>query len=163
MTTDDEVAGAVIRISVEALAKAQRLVWGAAPYELGGIMVGWWEGDSTAVVGDLLHVPDHASGRSHYERRHTRAQEVLDGYRRAQDDQRRGYVGEWHSHPVPQPPSSTDRGALSAIVRQARLPVALVVLALTREGGVDVHGLIGHPRWPRRTAIAPAVIERMSL
>ena len=162
MTTDDEVTGAVIRISVEALAKVERLALDAAPHELGGIMVGWWEGDSTAVVGDLLHVPDHSSGRSHYERRHSPAQEVLDDYRRTQDDQRRGYIGEWHSHPAPQPPSSTDRGALSAIVRQSRKPVALVVLALTREGAVDVHGLIGHPRWPRRTVIAPAVVERMS-
>ena len=55
---------------------------------------------------------------------------------RTRDDPRCGYVGEWHSHPAPQPPSATDRGALSAIVRQDRKPVALVVLALTREGEV---------------------------
>ena len=87
---------------------------------------------------------------------------MLDVYMRTRDDPRCGYVGEWHSHPAPQPPSSIDRGALSAIVRQDRKTVALVVLALTREGEVTSHGLIGRSRWPRRASIEVAPVERMS-
>jgi hypothetical protein len=51
---------------------------------------------------------------------------------------------------------------LSAIVRQAHQPIALVVLALGREGEVAVHGLVGRPRWPRRTVIERALVERMA-
>ena len=163
MTTDDQGGEPQVRVAAQALANAERLALDASPHELGGIMVGWWEGDSTAVVQALLPVPDHAAGRSHYERRHSPAQEVLDVYMRTHNDPRCGYVGEWHSHPAPQPPSATDRGVLSAIVRQRRKTVALVVLTLTGEGEVTSHGLIGRPRWPRRASIEVALVERMSL
>lgn len=163
MTTDDKASEPQVHVAAQAIANAERLALDASPRELGGILVGWWEGHSNAVVQALLPVPDHTAGRSHYERRHSPAQAALDVYMRNHDDPRCGYVGEWHSHPAPQPPSSTDRDALSAIVRQGRKTVALVVLALTGEGEVTPHGLIGHPRWPRRASIEVALVERMSL
>ena len=162
MTTADAAGEPQVRVASTALANAERMALDASPHELGGIMIGWWEGDSTAVVQAMLPVPDHSSGRWHYQRRHSPAQEILDVYMRTRDDPRCGYVGEWHSHPAPQPPSATDRDALSAIVRQDRKTVALVVLALTRHGEVNPHGLIGRPRWPRRASIEVAPVERMS-
>lgn len=162
VTTDDRAEKPQVRIAEQALTVAEGRALEASPNELGGIMIGWWEGDSTAVVQELLPVPDHQAGWAHYERRHSPAQDVLDDYLRTHHDPRCGYIGEWHSHPAPQPPSSIDRGTLSGIVRQVRRPVALVVLSLTPEGGVAADGLIGRPRWPRRAAIDPAPIERMS-
>lgn len=160
--TIGELSGAIIRVSKDSLASAELLALKASPHELGGILVGWWEGNSTAVVVEFLPVADHAAGRAHYERRHALAQGALDGYLRDRDDSRLGYVGEWHSHPAPQPPSRIDRSELNAIVRQARKQVALVVLAIDERHAITAHGLIGHPRWPRRTAIETAVVERMS-
>lgn len=161
MTSDDQVRGEVIRVTATTLESAERLALKQSPHELGGIMVGWWEGGIAAVVKALIPVPDHTAGWSYYERRHVPAQKALDEYLRSRDDLRCGYVGEWHSHPAPQPPSLTDRSSLRSIVRQNRVPVALVVLALTSEGGVTAHGLVGYPRWPRRTALLESAIERM--
>lgn len=161
MTTVDRPGAPVVRISQQALAEAEALAHGALPNELGGIAVGWWEGDTVAVVQALLPVTDHRADRAHYERKHSSAQQVLDDHRRSGVDIAAGYIGEWHSHPAPQPPSSIDRGALGAIVRQTRHRVALIVLALNSKGEVAVHGLVGSPRWPRRVAIESAHIERM--
>lgn len=162
VTIGDRAEKPQIRIAEQALAVAEGAALEASPNELGGIMIGWWEGGSTAVVQELLPVPDRRAGRAQYERRHSSAQHVLDEYLRTHNDFRCGYIGEWHSHPAPQPPSSIDRGTLSGIVRQVRRPVALIVLSLTPEGGVAAHGLIGRPRWPRRAAIESAPVERMS-
>lgn len=159
MTTAEDTH--VIRISVQALLDAQVVAQAALPDESGGIVVGWWEGDDAAVVQALLPVPDHQAGRGHYERRQTLAQRALDDYLRSGLDSPSGYLGEWHSHPAPQPPSSIDRQTLSDIVRQERRRAVLLVLALNGANAVGVHGLVGHPRWPRRTGIGPARIERI--
>lgn len=151
-----------IRISDRVLVMAGRRAVNASPNELGGIVVGWWEGEHTAVGHELVPVADEHAGRAHYERRWARAQQILNDHLRRCDDPRLGYIGEWHSHPAPQPPSSIDRAELRAITHQFRQPVALVVISLQPTGEATPHGLIGRPRWPRRTAIAPAQIERAS-
>ena len=163
MTTADPDGIATIRVAEDALADGERLALEALPNELGGILVGWWEGNSTAVVVGVLSVPDDAAGRTHYERRHSRAQQALDSYRVSHGDPRLGYIGEWHSHPAPQPPSSTDRSELVAIVRESKKRAALVVLAVQEGNRVDTYGLIGSPRWARRPRVNAAVVERMTL
>jgi len=150
-----------VRLSGQALALAERHVVESVPKELGGVLVGWWEGHDTVVVHDFLIVPDHSAGWNHYDRVHKLADDLLVTYIRDAGDPRLGYVGEWHSHPAPQPPSATDRSALSSIARQSQSPVALVVLAVTSTSEVVAHALIGRVRWPRRTAIRPATVERM--
>lgn len=161
MTTDRAVDDK-IRIGDRTLTVASKHAVNASPNELGGIVLGWWEGEHTVVGHELVPVPDEHAGRAHYERRWARAQQILDDYLRRCDDPRLGYMGEWHSHPVPQPPSSIDRAELRAVTRQFHRPVALVVISLTSEGDVIPHGLICRPRWPLRTAIRPAPIERAS-
>lgn len=162
MTTDSAACGGTVQVSETALASAMLRSCDASTNELGGILVGWWEGASRACVVDLLLVPDETAARSHYTRRHLSAQKLLDTYRLGQTEPRIGYIGEWHSHPAPQPPSSVDRAALGAIVRQSRKQVAMIVLAADITGRVTAHGLIGRPRWPRRTFIEQAAIERTS-
>lgn len=162
MTTDKDASGMVVRVTEATLATGERLSREAAPREHGGILLGWWEGDSVAVVTELLSVPDTAAGPSRYRRRHALAQAGLDEYLVTRADPRCGYIGEWHSHPAPQGPSPIDRAELSALVRQAGKPVALIVLALRRGGGLTVHGLVGRPRRLRRAAIEIASIERLT-
>lgn len=160
MTTDNRPGGPAVHIDASALVEAEKRAVQGCPREVGGILVGWWE-DGTAVVHELLHVPDRKAGLAHYERRHSPAQQVLHDHLRAHNYPRCGYIGEWHTHPAPQPPSPNDRASLSGIVRQVRGPVALVVLAVTAEREVASHALIGTPRWPRRTRITAAPIERV--
>lgn len=160
--TDDRALAPRIRISRRALVEAEARAVSATPHEVGGIVIGWWEGDGIAVVHDLLSVSDPRAGHTHYERRHSPAQQALDDYLQPRSDRNAGYIGEWHSHPAPQPPSAIDRGALSSIVRQVRQPVALVVLSVTEDGKARPHGLIGRPRWPRRATIEIASVETMS-
>lgn len=161
VTTGERRSTPVVRITERTLAAAGSLARGVSPNELGGIIVGWWEGGRVAIVDDLLPVPDDRAGRAHYERRQWPAQRVLDDYLRTGTSPYSGYIGEWHSHPEPQPPSPIDRGALSAIVRQVYCPIALLVLALDRQGEVAVHGLVGRSRWPHRAVIEHTVVERM--
>lgn len=157
MTTDSSPGMPGVRIHASALVEAEKRAVQGCPREVGGILVGWWEGGA-AVVHELLDVHDRKAGLAHYERRHSPAQHMLHDHLRSHDDARCGYIGEWHSHPAPQPPSPNDRATLSGIVRQVRGPVALVVLAVTPEREVALHALIGAPRWPRRTRITVAPI-----
>jgi proteasome lid subunit RPN8/RPN11 len=152
---------ATVRLSDQAVALAERHSIESVPKEIGGVLVGWWEGRDTVVVHDFLIVRDHSAGWNHYVRVHQVADDLLVAYIKDAGDPRLGYVGEWHSHPAPQPPSATDRAALASTARQSQNPVALVVLAVTSSHDVVAHALIGRARWPRRTAIRPATIERM--
>lgn len=161
MTTAGDVAAneRKIVVSAQALQLASRHAAEAVPKETGGILVGWWESPNTAVVHDLLLVPDRKAGRWHYMRSHRRAQQVLDRYREG-GDPRVGYLGEWHSHPEPQPPSETDVKELVAIVRQRKSRGALIVLAVDRDQSVRPSGLIGLPRSKGQVDIEHAPIEQ---
>jgi integrative and conjugative element protein (TIGR02256 family) len=118
-----------LQVHREALDTATTLALAALPRETGGILVGWHE-DDTVVVIAMLAVPDKKAGRRHYVRNHKRAQKVLDQYREACADDRIGYVGEWHSHPAPQPPSNVDYNALVDLATDVAGQVVLVVLAI---------------------------------
>ena len=64
MTTADraQLQLPVVRVSRQALVLPSRHAIEAGSKELGGILVGWWEDDSTTVVHDLLIVPDADAG-----------------------------------------------------------------------------------------------------
>lgn len=112
-----------------ALALASRHAREAAPHETGGILIGWREGKSI-VVDHFLLVPDSTAAHGEYWRRHSEASNSLKEYLDAADDSRLGYVGEWHSHPRPSVASATDIRSITAIVKETRSPVALIVLVL---------------------------------
>ncbi len=115
--------------------------------ERGGILIGYREGQDV-VVEDLVQVPDATAGRSTYLRREGPAQQALDAYLdRARADDALGYVGEWHTHPGPAPPSPVDHHATRTMARRNRQPVALIVAALRDDHqSVDLHALISEPR-----------------
>lgn len=131
-----------------------------SPKEIGGILVGWWENGKTAIVHEFLVVPDVHSGTNHYERAQKEAQKLLTELIEECKDPKLGYIGEWHSHPVPQPPSRIDRNTIADITGEHRSPIALVVLAVTPDRKIIPFGLIGRNTWPRRILVEDASIER---
>ncbi|MFG1909445.1 Mov34/MPN/PAD-1 family protein [Kribbella sp. NPDC048928] len=163
MITDDRPRSGdpTVRVSRQALALGVRHAIESGLKEVGGILVGWWEGPKTAVVHEILVVSDDQSGLNHYDRKHDLAQSVLTKYLSGLEDHRMGYIGEWHSHPAARPPSDIDLEELVAISRRSRRPVVLMVLAVTADDDVIPHVVIGRGRWPHRRALTPAVLERM--
>ena len=122
----------------------------AAPNETGGILTGWREG-SMVVVQHALRIDDATAQRATYQRRHQAAEEALIRHLRHVDDPRVGYVGEWHTHPLLQPPSETDWASLRSVARVAGGPVALLVAALhpisdrvTTYAGIGRRSRLGH-------------------
>lgn len=96
--------------------------------ERGGILVGYRTAQGVHVE-DALTVHDDAATRSHYVRRSRPAQETLAAYL-STSDPLIGYVGEWHTHPLPLPPSPRDRRTMRLIAIRNRNPTALIVAAL---------------------------------
>jgi integrative and conjugative element protein (TIGR02256 family) len=138
-----------ISLSADAVETIRNAAWAAVPRETGGILIGWRGGATqlTVSVHTALVVEDPAAARTTYELNRDRAQTALDAYRAGQQDHNLGYVGEWHSHPAPQPPSRQDLRSLRASARLASGPVALVVPALVpAQKGLTWHGLVAERR-----------------
>lgn len=142
MTTDEQTVTTRLQLASTALNNGSDLARAALPRETGGILVGWHEGD-TIVVVDVLPVPDKHAGGHHYSRNHKRAQRVLAQHRKQTADNNVGYVGEWHSHPMPQPPSHLDLNSLAELTEVTDQTVALVVFAVHPDGAVSPVGAAG--------------------
>lgn len=119
--------------------------------ERGGILVGY-RTDNRLHVHEALVVPDHAAAQTRYVRRRHAGQRVLDEWLHATGDRAIGYVGEWHTHPAPLPPSPTDLKAARLMCLTNRQPVALLVAALAVDAkDVTLHALLTRPHTlPRR-------------
>jgi integrative and conjugative element protein (TIGR02256 family) len=140
---------AEITLSAEATETIRKAAWAAIPRETGGILIGWRGGTSrlTVCVHTALVVEDQAAAHTTYELNRDRAQTALDAHIASQQDHNLGYVGEWHSHPAPQPPSPQDLRSLRASARLASGPVALVVPAVApAHKGLTWHGRVAERR-----------------
>lgn len=112
--------------------------------ERGGILVGYRTAQGVHVE-DALTVTDDAAARAHYVRRSKPAQQTLAAYLRTSDPLI-GYVGEWHTHPLPLPPSPRDRRTMRLIAIRNSNPIALVVAALDQDlDQVQFYALLSEP------------------
>lgn len=149
----------LISLSNSALTLAARYTRENLPREVGGILVGWRE-ERTVVVHDVLLIADTFATGNRYDRRHQPADQQLRDYLDRANDRRLGYVGEWHSHREPQPPSLTDLRAVRAIARNLNTPVALVVLMSHRNGqSIEPTGRIAGRIKANRTRLYTAHIS----
>lgn len=131
--TDQAVA------TLKAQARATRI------NERGGILVGY-RTDTALHIHDALVVPDHAAAHTKYVRRGQGGQRVLEDWFHATGDPTIGYVGEWHTHPAPMPPSPTDLAAARIMCIKNRHPVALVVASLEAANNeVTLHAVLTRP------------------
>lgn len=149
-----------VMVDEVALANGCDLSLRALPRETGGILVGWRDGGSVVVRAFLL-VDDAQARSATYERRHATAQVVLERYMAKSSDDRVGYVGEWHSHPMPQPPSPQDLKSIRAAARLAHAQIALVVFAV--DPGLDTatpHGVIASRNKLRRIGLDEAAVRQ---
>lgn len=140
---------ALVLSTASAVAVMTRSAREAAPRETGGILTGWRQGN-TLVVQRALVIPDGFAGGTRYSRQHRSAEQALALHLSSMSDARLGYVGEWHTHPLPQAPSPTDWRSLREVARAAEGPVALLVAALdpdTQE--VTLFGGAGSRRFGR--------------
>lgn len=124
----------------------------ALPLETGGVLAGFRAGDQIVVTRAFTLTDAASTGRS-YVRREAAAQAWLADVLAAGPTVV-GYVGEWHTHPADQPPSSTDRSSLRDAARTSRDVVALLVLPFHDGRPRSIHGLVGQ----RRAALRPALV-----
>jgi integrative and conjugative element protein (TIGR02256 family) len=108
----------------------------AAPNETGGLLLGWWEG-TAVVVAHAVEVPDPDATSSRWTRHENTAQAALDAALSDPSHPWLGYVGDWHSHPAPVDPSTTDELSLRHASRQYPQPLALLVHQ--PDGHLDLH------------------------
>ncbi|MGF0308941.1 Mov34/MPN/PAD-1 family protein [Rhodococcus sp. IEGM1428] len=119
--------------------------------EYGGVLVGY-RTQNGLHIEDALLVPDHTAARTHYLRRGRDATTVLAEYLDLQSDPVIGYVGEWHTHPAPAPPSAIDHAAMRLMSSKNKRPVALVVAALElNHRDIQLYAMLSTPSsLPRR-------------
>jgi integrative and conjugative element protein (TIGR02256 family) len=137
----------------------------SAGKERGGLLIGYRDGNDI-VVEDIVEVPDATAGCTSYLRRERPARRALSAYlARTSAEDVTGYVGEWHTHPAPLPPSPTDQHTMRTMARKNRNPVALVVAAHDPDGGtVELHALVSKPDTARsrltgRHTVCDVVLE----
>lgn len=127
------------------------------PLETGGVLLGFHE-ENRIVVTHALVVDENAATPSRYVRDDILANELLTSFlvQRADNDPT-GYVGEWHTHPVPSKPSPTDMDALRQTAKVSGNPVALLVHMV---GGAEPFvGLIAQRKKLRRVSTAEALVS----
>ena len=79
-------------------------------------------------------MPDPRATRIRYRRDVVAAERILRARIRADDSDALGYIGEWHTHPLPIGPSTTDVHASGRLAVAGGHDIALLVLALGTRG-----------------------------
>lgn len=113
-----------------ALSRASRR---ALPREVGGLLLGYYTQKGPLVVAAPV-VPDPRATRLRYRRDAATAARILDDHVSRDRDELTGYLGEWHSHPLPIGPSRTDITSIRALANAGMHDVVLLVVALGPAG-----------------------------
>lgn len=103
-----------------------RMAAAAAPREVGGVLLGWWD-NAALIVRHSLEVADRRSTRFSWTRRPRATKSVLEQALGQLEHPWLGYVGDWHSHPEVCGASGRDEETLAATSGQYHDPVALIV------------------------------------
>lgn len=142
---------------IEALSNAARI---ALPYETGGLLIGWRDGEHVVVCSWLqLGTPNPRTNRFDIDAK--KATKVLKQHLRTTSNPLEGYIGAWHTHPALAPPSATDIETFGASAAATHAPLAFIVLA------TDGIASTAHIAWSGRrgghvivTAQKPITVER---
>jgi integrative and conjugative element protein (TIGR02256 family) len=126
------------------------------PAEAGGVLLGYRE-DANIIVTHALVVDGQSASTNRYVRDDVKANKLLHAFLngRASDDPT-GYVGEWHSHPAPSGPSSTDIAAMRATARSSDGPIVLLVHIPSRSDPFS--GMIAQRQRLGRVAMKEATV-----
>ena len=113
-----------------ALSRASRR---ALPREVGGLLLGYYTQEGPLVVAAPV-VPDPRATRLRYRRDAATAASILNAHVSRDREELIGYLGEWHSHPLPIGPSKTDITSIRALAHEGMHDVLLLVVALGPAG-----------------------------
>lgn len=122
-----------LHLSTRVWALAAGAATGGLPRETGGLLLGHY-GPAGLCVTDAIVVPDPRATRIRYRRDAAAAARILRDQMRSDTTGLLGYLGEWHSHPLPVGPSELDRRAALWLAAEGGHEVALLVLALGPRG-----------------------------
>ncbi len=132
----------------------------AVPNEAGGALLGWREGAGVNVM-DFIEVQSARPARARYELGIIGLNNTLADYLSKAADARVGYVGSWHSHPVPSGPSLVDRHTFRKTGRAHALPLAFLVAA-TNGRSTTFHTTWAGWRGSRYRLVPQATLTRSS-
>lgn len=123
----------VLNVSESAKAQMASAAARAHPNETGGVLVGVYL-DGQPWVTAAIEIASTDRGRHHFKIPYGKTQPAVHAAR--QDDDRLGYLGDWHSHPHDVGPSTTDLATLGLIsLKHPRSPnPTLVVIRHTNTG-----------------------------
>jgi proteasome lid subunit RPN8/RPN11 len=107
----------------------------AAPWETGGLLLGWWEGDQV-IVRHAVEVPDRRATTTSWVRRPRVARKIMHAALQQYNHPLLGYVGDWHIHPERCTASRRDVQSITETSRQYDEP--LVLLVRMPDGSLDV-------------------------
>ena len=122
----------------------------ALPREVGGILLGYYQAEGPRVVIAPV-VPDPRATRIRYRRDARAAALILEAHQNADVTGLLGYLGEWHTHPLPVGPSNTDVASAQRLAKDGGHDVALLVIAL------GPGGWVGHARTVRPAGSVRAI------
>lgn len=105
----------------------------ALPREVGGLLLGHYT-EIGPHVTEAHVVPDPRATRIRYRRDAVAAERILGSSIRADESGVLGYLGEWHTHPLPIGPSMTDVHASGRLAVAGGHDVALLVVAMGTRG-----------------------------
>lgn len=115
----------------------------ALPREIGGLLLGHFDKEGPRVTEAVI-VPDPRATRIRYRRDAAAAARILDARIDADATGLLGYLGEWHTHPLPFGPSGTDEYSILRLAADGSHDVTLLVLALGAHGWT-LHVRLGTP------------------
>lgn len=115
----------------------------ALPREVGGLLLGHFDKEGPRVT-DAVVVPDPRATRIRYRRDAAAAARILDGRIDSDATGLLGYLGEWHTHPLPLGPSGRDEYSILRLAEDGGHDVTLLVLALGTHGWT-LHARQGTP------------------
>lgn len=115
----------------------------ALPREVGGLLLGYYT-ETGPLVTEIRVVPDPRATRIRYRRDAVMAERILDSSVRTDESGVLGYLGEWHTHPLPIGPSTTDVQASRQLAVAGGYDVALLVLVMGTRGWTG-HALNADP------------------
>lgn len=133
----------IILITEQAVETLNEAAARSHPYETGGVLVGVYAEGKPWITG-AIEIPSNDRGRNHYRLPRGSTQPSVRAARA--EDNRVGYLGDWHSHPADSGPSATDFFSLRIISYRRPLrprPTMIVVRRRTDHYVLDAYQTIG--------------------
>ncbi len=124
----------VVGIAEAAQAAMRTTAKEAMPNETGGVLIGVLV-DGHPVITHAVEIPPHKPARTGFVIDVGKTRKAVEAAAAA--DPRVGYLGEWHSHPMDQGPSPTDRTTMQRLASDNDTGDPVLVVVRPEEGSAQ--------------------------